>query len=713
MSHRLDPLLQPRSIAMIGASNNPGRIGGMPLDLLRHFHYAGEVYPINPKYEEVFGYRCYPDVEALPSAPDLVVLAIAAEDVTDMLERCHAKGIRAAIVYAAGFAEAGSAGVELQTKLEQFARRTGMAIAGPNCMGFANINTHAYTAFASVFKNVPVQTQRGRASIITQSGNVCSAVFALIRKLGIPVSHFINTGNEAVVEFAEYLEYMAQDEATECVIGYVEQLRNGERFIDAALALAAQKKPLIIYKAGETDKGSEAVRSHTSALAGDLALYKAGFAQLNVIRGNDFAQMADLAYLSGYRHRTGGSRVAIVTMSGALGAILADKMIGAGLQVPTLSDDLQRTLRDGIPDYGMVSNPVDVTGNVVNSPEFVRTIFEALGATDQVDTIIVYAPGYLLDRMAEPLVEMAERHSKLFVAIDTGAAQCRERLSSAGIPVFDDIGRATQALAPFCQWMARHAQVAHWAHLRAAGNLRAAGATATDAAPVEPPLNEYQTKQLLAPFGITFLPGTPSANAAEAVAVAAQIGYPVVLKILSADILHKTEVGGVRLHIADEAQLRQACDAMLESVTRQVPQARIDGFLVQPMATGGVAELIAGVTHDPVFGPALTVGLGGVLTEIYQDASHRLLPVDKGMVQDMLRELTAWPLLDGFRGRPVADVDACCQMVAALSDAQQSLGHRISDIEINPIQVHAQGKGAWGLDALVLFTPQETQGDTA
>jgi succinyl-CoA synthetase beta subunit len=229
---------------------------------------------------------------------------------------------------------------------------------------------------------------------------------------------------------------------------------------------------------------------------------------------------------------------------------------------------------------------------------------------------------------------------------------------------------------------------------------------------VVPPLNEHQTKQLLAPFGITFLPGTPAANAAEAVAAAAQIGYPVVLKILSTDILHKTEVGGVRLQIADEAQLRQACDAMLESVTRQVPQARIDGFLVQPMATGGVAELIAGVTHDPVFGPALTVGLGGVLTEIYQDASHRLLPADKGMVQDMLRELTAWPLLDGFRGRPLADVDACCQMVAALSDAQQSLGHRISDIEINPIQVHAQGKGAWGLDALVLFTPQETQGDT-
>lgn len=713
MNHRLDPLLQPRSIAMIGASNNPGRIGGMPLDLLRQFNYAGQVYPINPKYEEVFGYRCYPDVEALPSAPDLVVLAIGAEDVTNMLERCHAKGIRAAIVYAAGFAEAGSAGAELQAKLEQFAQRTGMVIAGPNCMGFANLNIHAYTAFASVFKNVPVQKQRGRASIITQSGNVCSAVFALIRKQGIPVSHFINTGNEAVVEFAEYLEYMAQDDATECVVGYVEQLRNGPRFMDAALKLATQRKPLIIYKAGETDKGSEAVRSHTSALAGDLALYKAGFAQLNVIRGSDFAQMADLAYLSGYRHRVGGERVAIVTMSGALGAILADKMIGAGLEVPTLSDDLQRTLRDGIPDYGMVSNPVDVTGNVVNSPEFVRTIFQALGETDQVDTIIVYAPGYLLDRMAEPLLEMAEKYSKLFVAIDTGAAKCREQLSSGGIPVFDDVGRATQALAPFCQWMARHAQVAQWADLRASEKSKKAGEKDTAMASLPQSLNEYQTKQLLATYGINFLPGTAAANLTEAVTAASKIGYPVALKILSADILHKTEVEGVRLNISDETQLQQACIDMLDAVTQHVPKARIDGFLVQPMATGAVAELIAGITNDPVFGAALTVGLGGVLTEIYKDASHRLLPVDEGIVQNMLRELTAWPLLDGYRGRPVADVNACCKLVAALSDAHQALGHQICDIEINPIQIRAQGQGAFGLDALVLFKPQTTQGDIA
>lgn len=697
MTHRLDPLLAPRSIAMVGASNNAGRIGGMPLDLLRHFGFRGAVYPINPKYDEVFGYRCYPDVESLPEAPDLVVLAIAAEDVTPMLERCHAKGIPAAIVYAAGFAEAGEEGARLQRTLEQFAQRTGMVVAGPNCMGFANLNLHAYTAFASVFRNVPPQTGPGRASVITQSGNVCSAVFALIRRLGVPVSHFINTGNEACVEFSQYLEYMAQDGQTDCVIGYVEQLRDGPRFIDAALAFARARKPLVIYKAGETEKGSEAVRSHTSALAGDLALYKAAFEQLNVIRGTDFAQMADLAYLSGFRQRTGGSRVAIVTMSGALGAILADKMIGAGLDVPTLSESLQQALRAGIPDYGMVSNPVDVTGNVVNSPEFVRTIFEALAQSSEIDTVVVYAPGYLLDRMADALAEVCARHSRLFVAIDTGAATCRERLVQAGVPVFDDIGRATQALAPFCQWLARHAAVQRWAELRARQQRGDAASALPDR------LNEYQTKRVLADYRVPAVSEVAANDIDAAAAAAARIGYPVAVKVLSADIAHKTEAGGVRLGIADESALRAACADILACAARYDAKARIDGFLVQPMATGGIAELIAGVTHDPVFGPALTVGLGGVLTELYRDASHRLLPVDEQMAAAMLRELKAWPLLDGFRGRPQADVDAACRAIAALSSAALALGPRAKEIEINPLQVRKQGEGAVALDALVLL----------
>ncbi len=465
--------------------------------------------------------------------------------------------------------------------------------------------------------------------------------------------------------------------------------------------MALARKPLVIYKAGETDKGSEAVRSHTSALAGDMALYKAAFEQLNVIRGTDFAQMADLAYLSGFRQRTGGKRIAVVTISGAMGAIIADKLIGAGLDLPTLSQPLQQAMREGIPDYGMVSNPIDVTGNVVNSPEFVRSIFTALAQSDEVDVVIVCAPGYLLDRMADMLVETTQKYPRLFVALDTGEAQGRARLSDAGVPVFDDIGRAMQALAPYCHWLARQPAVERWAALRAKG-------TGTTAAPkiAAPRLNEHDTKKLLGGYGVPTVQEIPAVDADAAAAAAASIGYPVALKILSADVAHKTEAGGVRLNVANEAALRLACSGILSSVQLHEPTARIDGFLVQPMAGGCIAELIAGVTNDPVFGPALTVGLGGILTELYRDASHRLLPVDAEMAGAMLRNLKAWPLLDGFRGRPKADVEAGCDAIAALSNAFNAMSSQAQEIEINPLHVRARGEGAVALDALLILQDQ-------
>ncbi|MFC6284932.1 MULTISPECIES: acetate--CoA ligase family protein [Polaromonas] len=702
MSHRLSQLMEPQSIALIGASTNAGRIGGMPLELLQHFGYKGAVYPINPKYEEVFGNKCYPDIESLPAAPDLVVLAIAAADVTSMLKRCHAKGAGAAIVYASGFAEAGDEGAKLQEELRAFGEESGMLIAGPNCMGFANLNLNAFTAFASVFKAVPPQTEKGRVGIVTQSGNVCSAVFALIRRLGIPVSHFINTGNESNLEFSEYVQYLAQDPETSCVVSYVEQLRDGGRFIDAALEMAKEKKPLIIFKAGETEKGSEAVRSHTSALAGNLTLYKAAFEQLNVIRATDFAQMADLAYLSGFRNRKGGRRIGIVTISGALGAILADKMLGATLDVPTFSDELQRELGAGIPDYGMVSNPVDVTGNIVNSPEFVRTVFTALGTSPELDAVVVYAPGYLLDRMADEMAEASRKYGRLFVAIDTGSSKCREQLEAAGVPLFTDIGRFSQAFAPYSLWLDRQPGVARWAALRK--QITAAPAKDLD----DPLMNEFDTKRLLEGFGLVSVTEKFAPDAEHAVAAAEQIGYPVVLKILSADIAHKTEVGGVKLNIGDAGALRKACAEISESVTRLAPKARIDGFLVQAMATKGIAELIVGTTQDPIFGPSLTVGLGGVLTEIYKDASHRLLPIDSSMAREMLMELKSWPLLDGFRGRPKADVEAASKALTSLSSAGLAHRSQLQEIEINPLQVFAAGSGASALDALAIPTTLET-----
>ncbi|WP_447982139.1 acetate--CoA ligase family protein [Achromobacter kerstersii] len=690
MRAALDCLLNPGSIAMIGASANAGRIGGMPLELLTRFGYAGGIYPVNPKYQEVFGKRCWPDIEAVPEPVDLAVLAIAAADVTPMLRRCHAKGVRAAIVYAAGFAEAGGDGQRLQDELEAFVAESGMAVAGPNCMGFANLNTQAHTAFASVFKTAPAQSGPGVVSLLTQSGNVCAAVYAIARKLDLPFSHFINTGNEACLDFSQYLEYLAADPQTEIVLGYIEQLRDGERFVRACRELERQGKLLIALKAGNTDKGAQAVRSHTSALAGDRRVYAAAFRQLNVIEASDFAQMAHLASLATLRHRSAGKRVAVLTMSGALGAILADKFIGAGLDLPDLPEALQAVLRGGIPDYGMVGNPVDVTGNVVNDPAFVRTVLQALATTDAIDAVVVYAPGYMLDRMADALAEASRQHQRLFIAIDTGLAQSRAALREAEVAVFDDLGQAVSALAPYLLWC------------EARGKPRIAPMPPLETVPVPPlPCNEADARAYVAAFGLPQARVQCDRDADEAVAEAQAAGYPVALKILSADIAHKTEAGGVALGLADAAAVRAAFDQVRQAAAQAQPDARIDGVMVQKMERG-VAELIVGATRDPVFGPVLTVGLGGVLTEIYQDTSHRLLPVDENIALQMLHELKAFALLDGYRGKPRADLAAACRSIVAIGNALLAAPAHVAEIEVNPLLIKEAGQGVAVLDALIL-----------
>ncbi|MBV6306449.1 acetate--CoA ligase family protein [Candidimonas humi] len=692
MTHRLEPLLNPSSIAIIGASTDPGRIGGMPIELLTRYGYAGKIYPVNPKYSSAFGLECWPDIESVPQPVDLAVLAIGAQDVLPMLRRCRSRGAKSAIVYAAGFAEQNEAGMALQREIEEFAALSGMVVAGPNCMGLANLNTQAHTAFASVFKTSPMQQEPGRVSLLTQSGNVCSALYGLLRKLDLPVSQFINTGNEACVDFAEYLQYLAEDPHTEIVLGYMEQLRDGPGFMRACRSLQQQDKVLVALKAGATDKGAQAVRSHTSALAGDRRVYRAAFEQLNVIEARDFAQMAWLARLAQLRHRGGGRRVAVITMSGALGAILADRFIEAGLELPDLPEAVQAVLRAGIPDYGMVGNPVDVTGNVVNDPGFVRTVLESLASTPAVDAVVIYAPGYMLDRMADAIAEVAQRHPRLIAAIDTGQAKCRDALRAAEVAVFEDLGVAVSALGPYLTWCERRKQVRAWA-------VRVPPAGAAALPPL--PAHELDARRYLAGFGLQCPQEAGAADVDEACAIAGRLGYPVVLKLLSAHVAHKTELGAVALNLADEAALRAAAQRMLQSVRAARPDIAVAGLLVQKMERRGM-ELIVGARRDPVFGPMLTVGMGGVLTEIYQDTSHGLLPLDRAAAARMLRGLRIFPLLEGFRGMPAYDVDAACEAMVAIGDALVAAPAQVAEIEVNPLWVRPQGQGAVALDALLL-----------
>lgn len=694
---RLAPLINPASIAILGASADPGRVGGMPLQLLLQHGFAGAIYPINPKYQEISGLRCYPDLESLPGPVDLLAMAVAAKDVVPQLRRAASMGVRSAVVFASGFAETGTPeGIRLQEELVACVKEIGIPVAGPNCMGFANLETHAYTAFASVFRVVPPPAANRSVALVTQSGNVCASVYAAGRKLDVGFNCVINTGNEADVEFSEYLEYFAADPSTRAIAGYVEGLRDGPRFLRVAAALREARRPLILLKVGDTDKGAEAAASHTASLAGSQAVYRAVFEEMNVQLAEDLSHLADLAYLSRFTHRTAGRRVAIITMSGALGALLADKFTQRGIDVPSLSEGVQKVLRAGIPDYGMVSNPVDVTGNVVNQMGFFRNALTALAESGDVDFVLVYAPGYLLDRMAPDLIEVARTSPMLFAAIDTLQATCREALVEGGIPVFDDTARGVAALSTLAHWHARHgrALAAPAAPSALPAILEAAAREGRGA------LTEVEGKSFLSAFGVPVVEERVAASAQATAEAAQAMGFPLVLKVLSPDIAHKSEAGGVRLNIASAAEAAEAFTQIVASARRYAPDAHIEGVVLQRQEARGV-EVLAGVTRDPVFGLTLTVGLGGILTELLADTAHALLPVDAAKARAMLERLKGFRLLTGFRNSPACDVDALCAAIAGLSQAALAAGDRLQELEVNPFIVRPRGQGVVAVDCLV------------
>ncbi|MDM0071423.1 acetate--CoA ligase family protein [Variovorax sp. J31P207] len=696
-------LFDPQSIAIIGATGDRRRIGGIALDHLVAFEYAGSIYPINPKYEALFGLPCYPDIESVPNTPDLVVLSVAAASVLPALERCHARGVAAAIVYASGFAEESAAGAALQDELVRFARRTGMVVSGPNCMGHANLRTRAITAFATLFKDYPppaealaAKDDTGYAAVVTQSGNLCGMLYALGCERGVRFKHFVNTGNEACLEFSEYLSYLADEPDTRTIIGYIEGLRDGARFIDAARRLRANGKALIVIKVGDTEKGAQAALSHTAALSGNQAVYDAAFRQLGVMRATDPSHLVDIAYLARFSARSAGRRVAVASISGAMGALLTDLLVARGLDVPTLPDALQAELKSRAPTIGMLANPIDLTAQIFDQAGVATAVIGSLAQTEAVDAVVIYATGFLLDRIADEAIAVARSSGRLIVAIDSGRATCREALQHAGIPVFTDVARCVAALGTYLHWRAFQS---------------------TDAAPVIPPsqdvsgsvsvpgierdADEHQTKRWLAGHGVPVVAEAVVADVESAVRFAQGSSMPLAVKILSPDIAHKTEAGGVRLGVQGEAGMREAFAAVHDGARRSHPDAKINGVLLQPMESG-ICELIVGVTRDPVFGLAMTVGLGGIFTELFRDVTHRLLPVDESTAREMLRELKAYPLMTGFRGKPAADIDAACRAIAAVSRAALALGPACGELEINPLLVRQVGMGAVALDALLL-----------
>lgn len=708
MHSYLQPLIDPTSIAVLGASANPARLGGVPISLLREHGFAGRIYPINPKYPEIDGLPCYPDIASLPAAVDLLVVAVSAQEVLPALRQAAQLGIRSAVVFAAGYAETGDkAGRQLQEELVAFSRETGLLVAGPNCMGFGNLDNHAYSTFTLIFRSVAPPPAPRDVALVTQSGSVCAAVYAAGRQLGVKFNVVLNTGNEACVEFSEYLGYLAERPGTEAIVGYVEGLRDGGRFAQVAANMRDRGQLLSLLKVGDSAKGVVAAASHTAAVTGSQTVYQAMFARLCVVPARDILHLADIAYLARFRHKRSGPRVAILTISGAIGAILSDQFTSQGVEVPTFSNEIQAMLHTEIPRYGMVLNPVDLTGNIVNRQAFVAEALRMILDSDSIDFAVLFAPGYLLDRMADGILPLSRSSGKLVAAIRNGASARQSEMEDSGIPVFDDTTRAVNALSSLAAW---HQQ-----------RRRYTGLPPSPAAPANPrldallrsirhsdrqALNEYEAKRFLAASGLAVVDEAIAGDPATAVAAAERLGYPVVLKVLSADIAHKTEVGGVALNLADAAAVRRAFTEVSSQVGSRAPQARIDGVLIQRQFAGGL-ELFVSVARDPTFGLMLNVGVGGLWVEIYRDVSCAPLPVDGNEALRLLQALKAWPLLRGARGATEVDVSALVDVLVCLSDAALAVQHEIDLIEINPVLVDRDSIVA--VDAIVSLTPTAAQ----
>ncbi len=690
----LHSFFNPRSVAIVGASPDSTKIRGALLHLLQKNGYPGAIYPINPSYGEIDGLRCYPSAAAIGEAVDLALVAIPAGAVLPALEDCAAAGVRHAVIISSGFAEDDAAPPDLQDKIAAFARSSGMRVCGPNAEGFYNEPARVTATFSpavdGLAHDMPVATTR-RVAVVAQSGGMGFALFNRGRALGLAFSSVVSTGNEADLTVADFLQHAAGDADTGGVLMFVETIRDPAGFRAAAEAAVAAGKPVVAIKIGRSAAGQMAAASHTAALAGWDAGYDAMFRRHGITVAADLDEALAVMGALMTNPRAEGNRVAILTVSGGAGALAADALSLAGLDVPELSEASQAAIRSFIPSYGSARNPVDLTAQGAHGGGTLRAT-ELLMDDPAVDMVAIVTslanPARVTLDAADLRALIARRRKPVLIYSYTLPSDLgRKTITEAGavvLPSMTLLGAAARALA----------QPVPPARLPPPPPARLP----------DGPISEYAVKTLLAQCGIATAPFRLVTNAAGLDTAAAAVGFPLALKIQSPDIVHKTEVDGVRLGITDRDTLHAAHAAVLDAARRHAPAARIEGVLLEPMAVKGT-EWIIGIVRDPVAGPVLTVGAGGTQAELLRDVAHRVAPVDEAEAAAMLDALRCAPLLHGFRGRPVADAPALARLIAQMS-AFAAASDRIMELELNPVIVHAAGLGCTIADALLTLRPE-------
>jgi acetyl coenzyme A synthetase (ADP forming)-like protein len=703
MPHTLDPVLKPRSIAVIGASRSTNTIGHEILANIVKYGFTGAVFPVNPKATTIHSIKAYPSVVAIPDPIDLAVIVVPRDRVLGVAEECGQKGVRGLVVISAGFKEVGGAGIEAERQLVECVKRHRMRMVGPNCMGV--LNADPAVSLNATF--APTMPPFGHAAFVSQSGALGMSVLDYAKEYGIGIAQFVSVGNKPEVSGNDLLLHWERDPTVGLILMYVENFGNPRRFLQIASRIT-KHKPIIAVKSGRSTVGARAASSHTGALAASDKAVEALLAQAGVLRAGSIEELFDMAMAFGGQTLPRSRRTAVLTNSGGPGILVADALEPQGMELVDLSPDTVAQLEPVFPPEASIRNPLDMIASATAANY--RIALDALLADHQVDSAVaIFVPplGIRAEDVAESIAAVAAKHpEKPVLSVLMGRQGLREgkaALHRAGVPAYifpESAARALGALRRHREWRARpETQVrqlridrdrvaALLAHPRGAGLRK---------------LSELEVLDVLDAYGIPAATARRARDAEEAAQAATEIGYPVVLKIMSPQIVHKTEVGGVRTDIDSAIELKGACVEMLDSVAQHAPQAVIDGILVQQMVQGG-RETITGVIRDPTFGPLVMFGLGGVYVEALGDVIFRIAPLGPLDAHDMLRGIHGVAILDGVRGAPSVDF-------AALGDALQRVSQlavdfpEIAELDINPLLAFPDGVKA--VDARILLRAAE------
>ena len=695
----LDMFFNPKAVAVIGASRDPVKLGYGVLNNILNSGYPGQIYPINPKSAEVLGLQSYKSVLDIPDPVDMAIIVIPNRFVASVLEECGQKGIKGVVIITAGFREAGREGVKMERELLSIAHKHGIRLIGPNCLGTIDTVLPLNGSFAV---GMP---KKGTIGFMSQSGALCTAILDWAVAEDVGFSYFVSLGNKADVDEVDLLEAWENDENSRVIISYLEGLRDGRRFIDVARRVT-RKTPFIVVKSGNTEAGSRAVSSHTGSLAGSEAAYDAAFRQSGVLRALSIQDLFDYSLAFAYQPTLKGNQIAIVTNAGGPGIMATDALERSGLKLAGLQRETIDYLRENLPPAANIYNPIDVIGDA-RADRYSRAI-EAVLKDENVDGLMVILTPQVMTEItetAELIGEISARYGKPVLGCFMGQATIGpgiEILSKYSIPNYlfpERAAAAFKAMQDYHTWLERPPleitsfDVDKGKVHQLLDDVREDGRLT---------MGEAEARDVMAAYGIRIPQSKVAKHADEAVRIAEEIGYPVVMKIASPDILHKSDIGGIKVGLNSATDVRDAFDLIVYRATRYMPDATIWGVQVQEMIMGG-KEIIIGVNRDPQFGPLLMFGLGGIYVEVLKDVTFRVAPISSLDAKEMIREIRAYHLLQGVRGEQASDQEAIVDVLLRISQLVTDFPE-IVELDINPLLVCEVGRGAVAVDARLVLS---------